>query len=288
MVKDLYSMSSVSVTTIALHQHTEVVYPFNPTQWQVLDFIDAMVTEKYIEGYEIHTHELSIDPNFEMFIKKSRTNSLFNLVTGSYLQSLNNAGIVPTERFGKNSSFTEMAVISRGNIIPKTIIPGLKGFLAKIFEEELLEDMSFSVFAPTNGYKNTSVMLGLASFINHDCDPIGLYIVEGEKSSSTVAIQSNKPIGVGEEITVMETIIFEKATKCRWVGCKQASSLDLTPPLFETFVAEVSADEMSCEVPAEKVSADVCAPEVSAARTLCLQKSPPKDNICETDTNWRS
>ena len=158
--------------------------------------------EKCIDGYEIHTHKFCIDPNFEMFIKKSRTNSLFNLVTGSYLQSLNYADIVPTERFGKNSSFTEMAVLSGGNIVPKTIIPGLKGFLAKILEEELLEDMSFSVFAPTNNYKNTCIMLGPASFINHDCDPNGRYIVEGEKSASTVAIQSIKPIGVREEITV--------------------------------------------------------------------------------------
>ena len=44
-------------------------------------------------------------------------------------------------------------------------------------------------------------MLGPASFASHDCDPNARYIV-GEKSASTVAIQSIKPIGVGEETTV--------------------------------------------------------------------------------------
>ena len=38
---------------------------------------------------------------------------------------------------------------------------------------------------------------------------------------------------------------------------------------------------MSREAPAKKVSADVSVPEVSAARTLFLQKSPPKDNNCQ-------
>ena len=65
-------------------------------------------------------------------------------------------------------------------------------------------------------------MLGPASFINHDCDPNARYIV-GEKSASTVAIQSIKPIGVGEETTVSyRDNYFEGDKNCRCVGCKQA------------------------------------------------------------------
>ena len=258
VVEHLHSMSSVSVApTVAVHQHTEVEFQIHPTQWQVLGFIDAEVTENYIDNSEIQTHKLCIHPNFELFINKTRTKSLFDLVLRSYLQTLDYADIVPTERFGNNSSFTEMAVLTRGKIKPKTILPGLKGFLAKISEDELQEDKSFSVFAPASNYKHTRIMLGPASFVNHDCNPNARFIVEGEKSASTVAIQAIKTIGAGEEITVSygENYFGDDNINCRCVVCQQTSSLDVTAPLFETIS------------------------EVSAARTF----SPPKDNNCERD-----
>ena len=235
---DFQSFSSVSISTVKVHQaSTDVIYKLHPTQWQILGFIDAEVTEKYIDGGEVATHKLCVHPNFELFVNKSRTTQLLNVVTDAYLQTFDYADIVPTKRFGENSSFTEMAVLSRGNVKSKTIIPGLKGFTAKISDEELLDDMSFSVFAATKNCKYNRIMLGPASFINHDCDPNARYIVEGEKSASTVAIQTLKPIRAGEEITVSygENYFGESNKHCRCTVCK-SSYLDVTQPLFETFI----------------------------------------------------
>ena len=100
----------------------------------------------------------------------------------------------------------------------KTILAGLKRFTAKISDEKLLEDMSFSVFAPANNYKHNRFMLGPASFINHVCDPNARFIVGCEKSASTVAIQKIKPIGAGEEITVRygDNYFGENNQNCRF------------------------------------------------------------------------
>ena len=150
--RDFHFISSVSITTVHVHQAcTDVIYKVHQTQWQILAFIDAEVTEKYIDGGEVATHKLCVHPNFELFLNKSTTNAkLLNLVTDAYLRALDYADTVPTKRFGENSSFTEMAILSRGKVKSRTIIPGLNGFTATILDEELLEDMSFSVFAPTN------------------------------------------------------------------------------------------------------------------------------------------
>ena len=196
-------MSSVSVAPpVAVHQHLEVEFQIHPTQWQVLGFIDSEVTENNIDNSEIQTHKRCIHPNFEAFINKTRTKSLFDLVLRSYLQTLDHADIVPTESFSSKNSFTEMAVLTRGKVKAKITLPGLKGFLAKISEDELQENMSFSIFAPTSNYKQTRSMLGPASFLNNACNPNVRFILEGEKSAPTVAIQSTKTIGGGEEITV--------------------------------------------------------------------------------------
>ena len=231
---NFHSFSSVSILAVNVHQ--DVIYKVHPTQWQILGFIDAEVTEKYIHGGQVATHKLCVHPNFERFQNNSRTTQLLNLVTDAYLQTLEYADIVPTKRFGENSSFTEMAVLSRRKVKSRTIKPGLKGFTAKISDEELLEDMSFSVFAPTNNFKHNRIMLGPASFINHDCDPNARFLVEGEKSASTVAIQTIKPIGAGEEITVSygDNYFGENNQNCRCTVCK--SYLDVTQPLFETFI----------------------------------------------------
>ena len=127
-------------------------------------------------------------------------------------------------------------------------------------------------------------MLGLASFVNHDCKPNARFIVDGEKSASTVAIQSIKTIEAGDEITVSygESYFGDDNKNCRCVGCQQASSLDLTAPLFET-ISEVSTARTisqpknnNCErddvVPSAEVSSEVSSVNISA---------PPPDFVCE-------
>ena len=72
---------------------------------------------------------------------------------------------------------------------------------------------------------------------------------KGEKSASTVDIQSNKPIGAGEEITVSYGVNYfgENNENCRCTVCKQVgpemeSNLDVTEPLFETFVGSSGSE----------------------------------------------
>ena len=60
VVKDFYSISSVSInetdTTVNVHQGTEVICQVHPTQWQILGFINADVTEKNIGGDVLPTN----------------------------------------------------------------------------------------------------------------------------------------------------------------------------------------------------------------------------------------
>ena len=102
--------------------------------------------------------------------------------------------------------------------------------------------MSFSVSAPTSNYKQNRIIPGLASFINHDCDPNARYIVEGEKSASTLAIKSIKWIGAGEEISVTYGDNYfgeNNETACTAMFVKKSepreSNLDITQPLFKIF-----------------------------------------------------
>ena len=126
----------------------------------------------------------------------------------AYIASFQNLNIVPTNKFGQNVKFTEMAVISRIAFEPRALITGLRGYSAKIDDRDLLDDMTFSVFAPTSNCKYSRIMLGPASFVNHDCNPNSRYTGEGEKKLTAIRIETITSIAPGEEITVSYADIY--------------------------------------------------------------------------------
>ena len=130
------------------------------------------------------------------------------MIRDSYIASFQNFNIVPTNKFGQNVKFTEMAVISRSAFEPSALITGLRGYSVKIDERDLLDDMTFSVFAPTSNCKYSRIMLGPASFVNHDCNPNSKYTGEGEKKLTAIRIETVTNIAPGEEITVSYADIY--------------------------------------------------------------------------------
>ena len=154
----------------------------SPHFWQVLGYIDAHITETFIESLEIKAHKLVEHHNIKSFLKLPRNQKLQTMIRDAYIDSFQNLDIVTTNKFSQNVKFTEMVVISRNALKPKILMTGLRGYTAKIDEPDLLDDMTFSVFAPTTNCKYSRIMLGPASFVNHNCNPNSRYKAEGRKT----------------------------------------------------------------------------------------------------------
>ena len=93
-----------------------------------------------------------------------------------------------------------MAVLAVEDIRKDTKIGSLKLLGAKVKKGELSESSQFFCFKRVG--PNEMVMLGPASFINHNCQPNCEYICRGEKSSTIIFIRTKRALVRGEEITV--------------------------------------------------------------------------------------
>ena len=138
--------------------------------WRILGCIDAHVTSNLLDNVFIKSHKLCISENIYDLILQKKYKPLFELVQKAYLQSMEFISFVPTPMYGTKSSYTELAVVANDHIKSKTDNPGLNGFTALIAEEELTNEMEFSVFAGTPS-QQTRIMLGPGSFVSHDCSP---------------------------------------------------------------------------------------------------------------------
>ena len=146
------------------------------------------------------------------------------MIRDAYIESFRNIDIVPTNKFGQNFKLTEMAVISRNAFKPKVLITGLRGYTVKIDERDLLDDMTFSVFTSTTNCKYSRIMLGPASFVNHDCNPNSRYKAEGEKNLTVIGIETITSIAPGEEITVLyaDNYFGNRNEQCLFSTCCQS------------------------------------------------------------------
>ena len=157
--------------------------------WQILGFIDAELTEKLIDCQTLETHKLCFHSDFQsLLLRDPKAKALYTQMFKSYLDSLENVSFLTTSKYEPQDGFTQMRVVAKKKFRPKTVISGLQGFTETVSDDELTEDMSFSVFAPTNNFKSTRIMLGPASFVNHECNPNAQYVVSGEKNKMIISI----------------------------------------------------------------------------------------------------
>ena len=76
----------------------------------------------------------------------------------------------------------------------------MKGFGAKVKKDQLPQSSQFSYIKRLG--INDMVMLGSASFINHNCEPNCEYICRGERNSTIIFIKTKKALVRREELTV--------------------------------------------------------------------------------------
>ena len=82
--------------------------------------------------------------------------------------------------YGNYTDFSELAVFAIEDIEKDTELGGMKGFGAKVKKDQLPQSSQFSYFKRLG--INNMVMLGAASFLNHNYERICQYICRGESN----------------------------------------------------------------------------------------------------------
>ena len=229
--------------------------------WQILGFIDADLTEKLIDCETLETHKLCFHSDFQsLLLSDPKAKALYTQMFKSYLDSLENVSFLTTSKYEPQDGFTQMRVVAKKKFRPKTVISGLQGFIETVSDDELTEDMSFSVFAPTTNFKSTRIMLGPASFVNHECNPNARYVVSGEKNKTIISIQTTRTIEIDEEILVFYSPDYfgDNNKKCQCTTCMKESRTS------EQAIVEVSPSEAIVE----EAQSDVAIVEVSPSEAL--------------------
>ena len=139
--------------------------------WRILGYLDAMATESLIDNCFVKSHKLCVLENAPELLKNERHQKLYNIIYRSYLESTEFVKYVPTPMYGDNCVYTQMAVVAVDTIKKGKQIGGLSGFTAVMWENDLTPEMEFSVFKVQNNSEKAKIMLGPASFVNHDCNP---------------------------------------------------------------------------------------------------------------------
>ena len=117
--------------------------------WQILGFIDAELTEKLIDCQTLETHKLCFHSDFQsLLLRDPKAKALYTQMFKSYLDSLENVSFLTTSKYEPQDGFTQMRVVAKKKFRPKTVISGLEGFTETVSDDELTEDMSFSVLPP--------------------------------------------------------------------------------------------------------------------------------------------
>ena len=259
--------------------------------WQLLGFIDAELTEKLIDCQTLETHKLCFHSDFQsLLLRDPKAKALYTQMFKSYLDSLENVSFLTTSKYEPQDGFTQMRVVAKKKFRPKTVISGLEGFTETVSDDELTEDMSFSVFAPTNNFKSTRIMLGPASFVNHECNPNARYVVSGEKNKTIISIQAIRTVEIDEEISVFYSPDYfgDNNRNCQCTTCmKEAPSdeaiVQVSPS--EAIVEEAPSDEAIVQVSpseaiVEEAPSDEAIVQVSPSEAI-VEEAPPDEAIVQ-------
>ena len=208
----------------------------------------------------------------------------------SYLDSLENVSFLTTSKYEPQDGFTQMRVVAKKKFRPKTVISGLEGFTETVSDDELTEGMSFSVFAPTNNFKSTRIMLGPASFVNHECNPNARYVVSGEKNKTIISIQAIRTVEIDEEISVFYSPDYfgDINRNCQCTTCMKEAPIDeaivqVSPS--EAIVEEAPSDEAIVQVSpseaiVEEAPSDEAIVQVSPSEAI-VEDAPPDEAIVQ-------
>ena len=138
----------------------------------------------------------------------------------------------------------EACVHARRSIRTGETIKFLAGCMLLMTDEEeasLDDNSDFSVIC-TSRMKGTSVLLGPARFVNHDCDPNCKFITTNKDNITIMAIRN---IAMGEEITIKysEDYFGENNSECLCQTCESRAQNGFAPVgrKTETTTAELMA-----------------------------------------------
>ena len=168
------------------------------------------------------------------------------MIYTSYIQSMEFVRYVKIPSYGNYTSFSEMAVVAIEDIQKDTEIGGMKGFGAKVKKDQLPQSSQFSYFKRLG--INDMVMLGPASFINHNCEPNCEYICRGERNSTTIFMKTKRALVRGEELTVSYSDdYFEPGNvdcKCPSCASKKTTPIEVAAQLSPSAAATQEEDEL--------------------------------------------
>ena len=169
--------------------------------FEILAFVDAELTARYIDCQRIKSHKFLQHQNFYSIISDPKISKLLPKVARSYELSLQFVEYKLVTSYGEHNH-SEFGVFAVRKILKIVEIEGLDGYLARVPKTIINETNNWSLFGKTLIQKDERIMLGPTSFANHSCQPNATYICTGEKSSTIVKVKTLTEIKSGEEVLV--------------------------------------------------------------------------------------
>ena len=215
--------------------------------WRILGFLDAKITEQLIDDVFTKSHKLCEHPDVEQLISSDKKHEkFFSMIYTNYIQSMEFVRYVKIPSYGNYTSFSEMTVVAIEDIQKDTEIGDMKGFGAKVKKDQLPQSSQFSYFKRLG--INDMVMLGPASFINHNCEPNCEYICRGERNSTIIYIKTKKALVRGEELTVSYSDDYfgpgNVDCKCPSCASKKTTPIEVAAQLSPSAAATQEEDEL--------------------------------------------
>ena len=209
--------------------------------------MDAKITAQLIDDVFTKIHKLCQHTDVEQLISSDKKHEkLYSMIYTSYIQSMEFVKYVNIPSYGNYTSFSEMAVVAIEDIQKNTEIGGMKGFGAKLKKDQLSQSSQFSYFKRLG--INDMVMLGPASFINHNCEPNCQYICRGERNSTIIFIKTKRALVRGEELTVSYSDdYFEPGNvdcKCPSCASKKTTPIEVAAQLSPSSAATQEEDQL--------------------------------------------
>ena len=168
----------------------------------LLGLIVAHLTHIFLDSETLKTHKYcEVPQDIGTILAKPHGMALYREMTQSYGTSFK---CVRSVRYKDVLSYTgigyEFGVFARKRLQKGSKIQGLDGYFAEAVDSA----PTFSLFGSEGKSRKERIMQGLASFVNHSCQPIAVYNCGGRtKNRTTLRIEAIRNIEENEEIFVL-------------------------------------------------------------------------------------